>query len=58
MENGKTLVEGRGTGKRYARTLKGCLIKIKRHLKGIKGVFVDADAGQFTVLRRVLVCLS
>jgi hypothetical protein len=32
------------------------LIKIKRCLKGIKGVFMDECAGHFTVLREALVC--
>jgi hypothetical protein len=56
MRNGKTLLEGRGRRKRYASTLKGYLVKIKRHLKGIKRVFIGVGVGQFTVLRRALVC--
>jgi hypothetical protein len=56
MRNVKTLVERRGAGKRYASALKGWLIKIKRFLKGIKGVFVDECASHFTILRGALVC--
>jgi hypothetical protein len=56
VQNGETLIEGRGKNKRYTRTLNVHLIKIKRQLKGIKGVFTDMGAGHVFVFWRVLVC--
>lgn len=58
MKNRETLIRGCETAKRVHVTLKSYLIEIKRRLKGIKGVFTDAEAGHFFVLRSVLVCLN